>query len=85
MLRGEPFDLAVVSQTLEHLYDPLLALVNLRRKLTPGGLLFTSTPTVNRPHMTPFHFRHYSPMGLAALLTQAGFEIVELGQWGNAR
>lgn len=36
----------------------------------PGGLLFTSTPTVNRPHMTPFHYRHYSPHGLAVLLTQ---------------
>jgi SAM-dependent methyltransferase len=82
-LRGQPFDLAVVSQTLEHLYDPLLSLVNLRHKLRHGGLLFTSTPAVNRPHMTPYHFRHYSPHGLAALLTQAGFEILETGQWGN--
>ena len=83
-MRGQPFGLALMSQTLEHLYDPLLSLVNLRHKLEPGGLLFTSTPTVNRPHMVPFHFRHYSPMGLAALLSQAGFEILEAGQWGNA-
>ena len=32
-LRGQPFDLAVVSQTLEHLYDPLLSLLNIKHKM----------------------------------------------------
>ena len=33
--------------------------------------------------MTPFHFHHFTPMGLAMNAVQAGFEIVEMGQWGN--
>jgi SAM-dependent methyltransferase len=82
-LIGEPFDFVFFSQTLEHLYDPLLCLRNLFNKMSPGGHLFTSTPAVNKQHMTPVHFFHYTPMGLAVLLRRAGFEIVQAGQWGN--
>jgi hypothetical protein len=83
ILEGQPFQFALVSQTLEHLYDPLVSLINVYDKLDDGGYFFTSTPCVNRPHMTPIHFRHYTPLGFRVLLLQAGFEIVEEGQWGN--
>lgn len=33
--------------------------------------------------MQPYHFSHLTPVGLAVLMRQAGFEIVELGYWGN--
>ena len=33
--------------------------------------------------MMPFHFNGYSPLGLAMLFKSAGFEVVEIGQWGN--
>ena len=48
------FDLVVFSQTMEHLYDPLLAARNLLRVMRPGGHLFTSAPVQSRPHMTPY-------------------------------
>ena len=77
------FDMIVFSQTLEHLYDPLLALANLYRHLSPGGLLFTSVPTHSIPHMVPHHFSQLTPTGLAVLMRQAGFDVVEVGYWGN--
>ena len=75
----------VFSQTMEHLYDPLLALVNIFKVTKEGGHVFTSAPCLNIQHMTPFHYYHYTPMGLATLFVMAGFEIVEFGQWGNLK
>ena len=77
------FDFFLFSQTLEHLYNPQLAMINLYKIMAPGGYVFTSVPTINIPHMTPIHFGGYNPMGLATLFISAGFEIVEIGQWGN--
>ncbi len=77
------FDFVLISQVLEHLWDPVLALRNLLGALRPGGYLFASAPALNIQHLTPMHFFHYTPMGLAMAVTRAGFEIVHTGQWGN--
>ncbi len=39
------FDVVVVSELLEHVYDPRLVLSEARRVLKPGGLLFGDVPT----------------------------------------
>ena len=77
------FDMVIFSQTIEHLYDPFLALVELNAMMVTGGYVFTSAPVTNKPHMTPFHFHHMTPMGLAMLFERAGFEVLEIGAWGN--
>lgn len=77
------FDIFVFCQTLEHLYNPLLGLQNIYKYVKKGGYVFTSVPTLNIPHLTPFHYGGFTPMGLGVLFVQAGFEIVEMGQWGN--
>eukprot|EP00667_Euglena_gracilis_P015306 EG_transcript_15907 len=77
------FDYIIFSQTLEHLYDPFLCVCNFYDSLVAGGYIYTNVPFINIPHMQPFHFFHYTPMGLAILFIRAGFEIVEFGQWGN--
>lgn len=79
----EVFDFFIFSQTLEHLYNPFLAVKNIYDIMKPGGFVFTSVPTLNIPHMTPIHFNGFTPMGLAMLFKYAGFEIMEIGQWGN--
>ena len=80
---GVDFDMALFAQTLEHLWDPLLSVKNLFGKLRYGGYIFTSVPSLNIQHMTPNHYQHFTPMGLAMLFINAGFEVVEIGQWGN--
>ena len=84
-------DLIVVSQTLEHLHTPALALSHMFRALSPGGFLFTSVPFINKLHdgvpleSPPYlhHFTHYTPFGLAVAAATIGFEVLELGSWGN--
>jgi SAM-dependent methyltransferase len=82
----DDFDFVLMSQTLEHLYNPLLALARLRAVMRPGGYLWTSVPTISRQHQLPIHFQTgFTPIGLACLLKQSSFDVVEVGQWGNAK
>ncbi len=83
-LPAKGFDLAVISQTLEHLYQPGVALARVLDHLRPGGWFFTSVPTINIPHLVPYHFYGFTPTGLCLLLMSAGFEVVELG-WSGSR
>lgn len=78
------FDFFVFNQTIEHLYNPFIAIENIFKIIKPGGYVFTSVPTLNIPHDTPIHFNGYNPMGLAMLFISNGFEVEEIGQWGNA-
>jgi len=82
-LDEKDFDFILFNQTIEHLYNPFLSISNLYNHTKEGGYIFTSVPTINIPHMTPFHFNGMTPMGLCVLMESAGFEIVELGFWGN--
>lgn len=79
----EKFNFFLFHQTLEHLYNPFLAVSNIFRSLKNGGYVFTSVPTINIPHMTPLHFNGFTPMGLCMLFVSCGFRVLEIGQWGN--
>lgn len=82
-LNEKDFDFVLISQTLEHLYNPLLALKCIYDHIKPGGWFFTSVPTINVPHWTPFHYAGFYPIGLCMLLESVGFDVKETGQWGN--
>lgn len=77
------YDFVLFSQTLEHLYNPYRCVKNLYDHMCEGGYIFTSVPTVNIPHMTPIHFSHFYPIGLICMFIQCGFEVLEVGYWGN--
>jgi len=82
---GNDFDFVLFNHTLEHLYNPLVCLKNLYSILKPGGFLYTAVPTLSIPHDTPIHFYGFTPMGLAVMCKLAGFNIKEVGYWGNKR
>ena len=77
------FDFFIFNQTLEHLYNPFMAVKSIYNTIKKGGYVFTSVPTINIPHSTPIHYNGFNPMGLALLFKSVGFEIIEIGQWGN--
>ncbi len=77
------FDFFLFNQTLEHLFNPFMAVESLYKSIKPGGYIFTSVPTINIPHCVPAHYNGLTPMGLALLFLSANFEIIEMGQWGN--
>jgi SAM-dependent methyltransferase len=76
-------DLVIFNQTIEHLYSPFLAISRIKEHLKTGGFLYTTVPTINIPHMTPFHFNGYTPVGLCVLMRVCGFKILECGHWGS--
>lgn len=78
-------DFVLLNQTLEHLHSPLVALRRLRDHMREGGYIYITVPTINIPHMTPIHFWGITPVGLCAMLVQAGFQICECGYWGNLK
>jgi SAM-dependent methyltransferase len=72
----ERFDLIYCKQVLEHVRRPEPLLAEVRRVLTPGGLLVGSTS-----HLEPFHslsLWNYTPFGFAELVADTGMELVEL-------
>lgn len=82
-LQKKDFDFIIFNQTLEHLYNPFLCMKNLFDHIKPGGYLYTTVPTINIPHMVPFHFWGFTPIGLCMLSKSVGFDILECGFWGN--
>ena len=77
------YDLVIFSQTLEHLYDPVLCLKNLFDAMRPGGYLFTTVPLLNHLHFMPHFFSMPTSMGLIVWPSTAGFEVKEVGLFGN--
>lgn len=84
-LEKKDHDFVVFNQTLEHLYNPYLAMMRIRDHMKVGGYVFTSVPTINIPHMMPHHFWGITPIGLCVLMASVGFEVCECGYWGNKK
>ena len=82
-LDNKQFDFIIFNQTLEHLYNPFVAIYKLYEHLKDGGYIYTTVPTINIPHMTPIHFWGITPIGLCMLFKTFNLNIIECGYWGN--
>ena len=73
---GEKFDLVILSHILEHLDDPVAALLKIRDVVGKRGVLFVNVP-LNAP--MPDHIILLENPGQAAeLIEKGGFRIVEM-------
>lgn len=84
-LANGTYDLAVVTQTLQLVADPLAAVTNLLTALRPGGVLLMTTPVVSRMANDADRWR-WTPVGMQDLLAAAapsGASIDVVGM-GNA-
>jgi SAM-dependent methyltransferase len=88
---AEAFDVAVMSNVLEHFVDFRPALADAHRLLKPGGEIWISLPNsaswlrrwFGRSWINwhvPFHIVHFSATTLGTALRAAGFEIRETRQ-----
>lgn len=80
------FDLVVMNQLIEHLWDPRAALASIRHALKPTGLLLLSTPNIDGydrhlfgeglwgGYYFPRHLNLFSEQSLRRLLQESGFE-----------
>ncbi len=87
-LPDEFFDIAVLWDVVEHLYDPNQDIQTIFRKLKPGGFIFISTHDIDGlfarltgakyPMLMYQHFFHFSRRSLALMLQKAGFEVIKI-------
>lgn len=86
------FDVITLWQVFEHIAEPLLLLVELRRLLRPDGLLVIAVPNIESFQATltgkrwwgldiPRHLSHYSPQSLHQALKSGGFDILRINHF----
>jgi SAM-dependent methyltransferase len=86
----QTFDQVQLFHVLEHVHDPLGALLKLRSLLEPNGTLLVEVPNVYRPYgpleenfFQNVHLVSYSPNSLPALVERAGFEVKNVVDAGS--
>ncbi len=73
------FDGVFCKAVLEHLHDPLGAVMEINRVLKKGGVLFVSVPELKDKHFWDdyTHIRPYNRKSILTMLKDGGFEISE--------
>lgn len=88
-LAANSFDCIIMSQVLEHLYSPRLALQRCNQLLRPGGLILIAVPKFDswtRHAMGnfwhnlqfPIHLHHFDQPVLERIVQDAGFQVREV-------
>lgn len=73
------FDVAVCTEVLEHVPEPIKVVHEIGRILRPGGILLLSAPLGSGIHQAPFHFYGgYTPYWYKRFLPEAGFESIDI-------
>jgi SAM-dependent methyltransferase len=78
MIFDHSYDSALCFDVLEHVPDPLKAMLEVSRILKPGGTLMLSVPHLSRLHEEPNDFFRFTKYGIQYLLTKAGFTKIEI-------
>ncbi len=76
----QKFDIIFSSACFEHFAMPWVVALEISKLLKIGGTVFVETHFSFSAHERPWHFFHFSDMGLKALFSKAlGFECIEAG------
>jgi len=76
-------DVVILSEVIEHLETPLLAMREAHRLLRVDGLVFLSCPFLYPIHAPPRDFLRYTEYYLSHHLTESGFEVVDTIRLGG--
>lgn len=83
-LSGASADTVLMTQTLEHVPDPSMAVAEAARILKEDGILLMTAPQAWRLHEEPHDYFRFTRYGLQHLMERHGFEIIELTPQGGA-
>ncbi len=79
----ESVDCVILTEVMEHLYEPREVLRELYGILKPGGHLIGTVPFANGEHEQPYDFYRYTSFCLRRMFTEAGFRIERLDYVGD--
>lgn len=82
-LPGDKFDWVVCTQVLEHVDSPAEVCQELFRVLKPGGRAAITAPMSAYLHDLPYHFFHFTRIGMTKLVEDAGFKVEVLEPQGG--
>jgi ubiquinone/menaquinone biosynthesis C-methylase UbiE len=77
------FDVILLTEVLEHLSEPFLALKELNRILKKGGYLYLTAPQGWEEHLSPHDYYRYTQYGLRYLLEKANFRVDKVEKRGG--
>ena len=83
-LKKESFDLIICIQVIEHIPNTSEVIEEFNRVLLPGGKLFLSVPHSYRIHESPYDYWRFTKYGLSHLLSNHGFEIIQIKPTTNS-
>jgi len=74
-LKYNTFDWAICNQVIEHVNEPEMVIVEIRRLLKKGGKLLLTAPQMGRLHGEPHDYYRFTKYGLRYILKKNGFNI----------
>ena len=81
-LNSGDFETVVLTDVLEHIAQPEALLGEIRRVLSPGGMLLGSVPFLYRLHEEPHDHYRYTLHALTRLARRSGFAVELLDPYG---
>ncbi len=75
--KNETYDSIICNQTLEHVFNPDEFLEETNRVIKRGGKILLTIPFVWDEHSQPYDYARYSSFGLAHLMKNHSFKIIE--------
>jgi len=82
-IESESVDCVVLTEVLEHIYEPKEALKEISRILKPGGAIIGTVPFAVGEHEEPYDFHRYTSFCLKRMFSDCDFEILELEYVGD--
>ncbi len=82
-LDSSSVDCAMATEVLEHCHAPLTVLKEIHRVLKPTGIFFFTIPFLWPIHDAPHDHYRYTPFAMEKLLSDAGFENIQIEAMGG--
>lgn len=77
------FDSALCIQVVEHVFEPICMVREIRRILKPGGKAVFLVPQKSVLHMAPHHYYNFTRFWCREVMKRADFEMLELRPIGG--